>query len=292
MLSWLFGSSKTDETDLLQAGISKNIIFEILFSCYIVENNIRNYLFQIVDLDTSVRTQQSNLIKKFIQYRFPYLHMFQNDYGIFVTKEKISETDVDSDSKVGHVLGYSPSCANNFTNLDRSKTFYSMTLGVVINGEKVYLLSFICAKRTPNDKYISELRDKMKNISKKVPLPIYKEKPLSIKSFFIEIQEILPTSYYIDKLVSNQKLTQKDKDEMENYLFNIGFNQKVRKDFMHHFQPHNNTHKGIMVTLICLLNNDPLTPFIPISKTGKENEIEHYQNKFGRSLVEQLKHTK
>lgn len=260
-------------------------IIDLLIQCYLVKHNGRPaYLFQTVD----VKDYRGSIIPTLVSYIksvFPDLHTLRDAQGLFITKNMITPERVATNTGAGRVLGYL--CAGGYDKLDRNKPTYTYDISVDANKYKFSLFSFICQTKKYEKQFDNDYKKIKQLLVGNKNLPFFKNQKIVVRSVVASITEEMPPSYYLELLLHDNKENQTNKtlQTLSNYLFNIGFQDKQIKLLMKSFDPHNQTHRGVMAALVCYFQNPLLEPFYPLQTTGRQEQVQKQIDRFGQDLV-------
>lgn len=285
MFKFLFPHNKS-----LQGQLDDKMIVEILIQCYMVVNKIRNaYLFQPIDLpdlDVKQRKRKQDLVLRYIQKNFSQLHKLEIEQGILFSLKRLSPNNVDSNQKLGNVLGFL--CSHEYDTLNREKTVYGYHIRAdVHNYGIINLVSFVCQGKDYEQEFEKFCSHLSSSLVDNTNLPIFKGKRIVITNITCEVEERRSVSYYIDTLVHGKRLHEQDLNEIENYIWNIGLDPKI----MHHFQEKNKVHRGIIISLLCYHKYDPLEPLYPIQNTGTEIQINEQYDQLSKLITHCLENS-
>jgi hypothetical protein len=262
---------------------------EQYINCFLVQQNIRDgYLFQTVDhneYDTSspITSYKLSLIKEY----FPELNQLSYFQGILISKKKYEESDINTDEKIGNILGYF--YTDIFSSLDRkNKTIYGFDISIIFNSKKISLFSFLGDDLSKTEQ--------IKEFKNKICECLLKDNYLKkyVKDVIFKYEEYNTEDYYINFLLDNKKikhLTISDINNIINYLYNIGFNAK---SLFYSFQLNNKSHISILITLLTYSKNCLLEPFYPLQNNGIKimEEVNLKIKLWEESLIEILELTK
>lgn len=286
MFKFLFPHNRS-----LQGQVDDKMIVEIIIQCHMVVNRMRKaYLFQPIDLpdlDVKQRKMKKDLVLRYIQKNFPQLHKLEIEQGILFSLKKLNPNNVNSNEKLGNVLGFL--CAHEYDTLNRDETVYGYHIRAdVYNYGIINLVSFVCQSKNYREEFEKFCSHLSSSLVGSTSLPIFKGKRIVITNILCEVEETLSESYYIDKLLHGKRLDEQACNEIENYIWNIGLDPKI----MFHFQEKNKIHRGIIVSLLCYHKYDPLKPLYPIQNTGKESQINEQYDQLSKLIIHCLENSR
>jgi len=276
--------SKYDSIDL------NNIINSIL-----VEEEIRNAsLIQPADYDEVTDTDpKMTVIQEKIKSLFPHL-IFSKSYniyqGVIVSKKSYDREEI-SLKRMGEILGYP--CYKDFGNYDKNnETSYTIEININFeNGSFQQLLANIC-KNKDEEAIFQEMAEKAEIALKK---PEYKDilKGNEVKNITVYLESVIPSKVLIDKLIENQPFYKEEKDAIMNFLYNFGFSMEIEFYFKENFQYDNPLHRGILLGLIMIDRNNPLSPFFPLQNYPEQDvKIDEITKKLEKEIIDTLEKTK
>lgn len=194
-----------------------------------------------------------------------YIEIIRNEVpDILIFNKNISSNSLDkylntSSSKyMGEVLGYQ--CAGQLGE--------NWVLNYYIDGEQFYAES---CKNEPDKNIINEQFKKFKSVADKLGLNVQMvvERHISVE----EAIEVVKTE--------NIKTVYENKDNIANYLENIGFNQtskKLSNENYDEFKLFFEKFKEILLFQLLLYKYDPVEQFYPLTKIQNEINDKNYEN--------------
>lgn len=271
----------------------KDINIENILNAILVNENIRPaMLVQPIDYNERKGTDKKTLtIVNGIKKLFPDLYLtdnYQNYQGTIISKKKLSlDNEFISLEKMGKILGYP--CYKNFQNFNRDNNLFALELIVSYNNNiEIQLFANVCENNQTLNKFnlIAQkafdifTSGKYKNILKGI----------NINKVYVNVENIIPTQSIINKLITNKKITEEEKDKIINILYNCGFSDNLSK---YDFQYNNKIHKGILLDILLKEKYDTLSPFYPLQTYPiQQKEIESITIELENGLIEILNKTK
>ena len=136
--------------------------------------------------------------------------------------------------------------------------------------EPFNLISFICSCNSSSecDKKVEELKNKiLQCINTIQDNELFKNCENDV---IIKKNDVITVDYLIDKLITSPtELSNMEKWEVTNYLYNLGFEDSFHKIIMNTvFQYDNPIHVGIILTLLSHYKHNYLEPFLPLQSNG------------------------
>jgi len=271
----------------------KDIHIENIFNAILVNENIRPaMLVQPIDYNERKGTDKKTLtIVNGIKKLFPNLYLtdnYQHYQGTIISKKKLSlDNEFISLEKMGFILGYP--CYKNFENFDRDTNLFTLELIVSYNNNiNIQLFANVCENKQQLNKF-NLIAQKAFDIftSEKYK---YILKGININKVYVNVENIISTQSVIDKLITNNKITEEEKEKIIDILYNCGFSENLSE---YDFQYNNNIHKGILLDILLKEKYDILSPFYPLQTYPiQQKEIEKITIQLEKGLIQILNKTK
>jgi len=273
----------------------KNIEINNILNAILVNENIRPaMLVQPIDYNEIKGTDKKTLkIVNGIKKIFPNLYLtdkYQNYQGTIISKKKLSlDNQIISLEKMGEILGYP--CYKNFENFNRDSNLFALELIVSYNNNiEILLFANVCENNETLNKFKFNLiaqkafdiftNDKYKHILKDI----------HINKVYVKIENIITTQSVIDKLITNKKITEEEKEKIIDILYNSGFSDNLSE---YDFQYNNKIHKGILLDILLKEKYNTLSVFYPIQLYPlQEKAIEGITIQLENALIEILNKTR
>lgn len=266
---------KKSEMSSLKELLSENILdAQNLLNVTLVEYGGRpGTLLQHADYNEAhasgpIMKKKLNAIKKL----YPNLHHTWIGEGMLITKIPVS-TDISywNTYNIGKILGF----IEPFENLNIPHK-YGIHISVKLKQlpKEINIVSMIATK--PHKKELKELTTLYKNTLLKSPL--FKEEIQEVTS---QIDEIISEETLINKLLNKEHMSKKLKDEIANYIWNIGLENLPLYDFEYK----NSLHIGILIALLLQHKYDPCTPFYPVNETDYYEQFNKYNGQYEEVLI-------
>ena len=233
-----------------------DIGLEVYINCKLVEKRVRNaMLIQPADYDEAISSDPKTASKlTAIKKVFPNLKLSNIAGETIVSLEQYSSKDVSTSEDMGKILDYP--CADEYLHIRTNPDDARFTISVRVNlktGGNVQIFAFACRSE--------------KHYLKTVDLAIRAEKVLKadpllrvvVESVEAIIETVMSPKYLIEKLLDNEQLHENDIYQVRDYLWNLSLNNTPYKyDF------DNPVHRGIVIGLLSMYDNNPLEPFFPL----------------------------
>jgi hypothetical protein len=280
-----------------------------------------NFLYQSSGMnnDSMIETH----IKRMREH-FPGLYYskdYENFQGILVSKKKYDNRKNITNEEMGKILGYP--CYKEYSTLDRTKPYYTIDVVALSNIGEINIFTNICSSTEYKKKigFFNKLaQDSKIAFGKKEYSHFFifssgrsvdekefsgegpKESVGNLKDYGssleitdvnIKITRIIPPQNILEKLIRNSEFNKKEKEEVLNILFNLGFSMQFQFFFEDKFQYNNHVHRGILMTLLLNYINSVLEPFTPLYKYPEQDkQIEEINRKMESELTETIKKTR
>lgn len=271
----------------------KDIHIENILNAILVNENIRSaMLVQPIDYKERKGTDKKTLtIVNGIKKLFPNLYLtdnYQNYQGTIISKKKLLlDNQFVSLEKMGKILGYP--CYKNFENFNRDNNLFALEIKVLYNNNiEIPLFANVCENKKNLKKFnliAQKAFDVFTNEKYKHIL-----KGININKVYVNVENMIPTQSVIDKLITNKKVTEEEKEKIIEILYNCGFSDNLSE---YDFQYNNKIHKGILLDILLKEKYDILSPFYPLQTYPiQQKEIETITTQLENALIEILNKTK
>jgi hypothetical protein len=250
----------------------ESIKLDVFINCILVQNNVRPaFLIQPADYREATSTgPKTSAILTGIRRYFPELILSDIRGETLVSKRAYTNADIKTDTDMGTIIGYP--CAKDYPYIrEHNNTITTTTIDIVVHllpGEqtdRIQLFAYVCLD---DSQYAAakKLAAACERVLKKDPVvgPIigYVEAVKSVNN---------PVSLLIEKLVRGTKnFNEEETYDIENYIANLGFDNIDSFAFDYT----NPVHRGMIIALLSLYKNNPLSPFFPLQhqKNGAESD--------------------
>ena len=100
------------------------------------------------------------------------------------------------------------------------------------------------------------------------------------------------SEYNLIKLLSNynKKLSEQEILELNNYLYNIGFDIDFQLSIQDNIDYNNPIHRGILIGLLTYSKYPTIKPFVPLQNYGekKDKEVDEITKNWGDFIIESI----
>ena len=262
---------------------------EEYINCFLVKTGVRNgYLFQTINFkEYNIEDPISSIKLKKIKDFFPYLHHLPNSQGVLISLKQYTLSDIDTDSKLGKILGFPCEIPEEITS-----TRYSYNIKVIPSTtidedhSPVSIISFVSVDDNHKD-YVIFLTDTIREI-------LTEDIELSkiVKDVVWEDTVVYSANYFVTILMNkNHLLTEKEITDIENYWYNtVGeyriyeFRYMLSDSVLMEIE----LIRGLIIGLLLHHDHSPLTPFFPVQNYGKQlmREVEKKYETFADQMLD------
>lgn len=272
---------------------SKQKDIENILNAILVNEGVRSaMLIQPADYGENTGKDKKRLsIVNGIIKQFPELKASDNYttyQGTIISKQSYDGMVI-SLEKMGEILGYP--CSNDFETLNRDEPLFDLQVVVSYNYEEMPLFTNVCKDKRGVKKFELLSTKAFEALTNEKYRKILDEiKIMKINKIFVNIENIIPTQYIINKLITKKGLSKEEKEKITNVLFNMGYSDNFLE---YDFQYNNPIHKGILLGLLVKSKYDVLSPFYPLHNyQGKQDEVDEITIKLENALLDILDKTK
>lgn len=288
------------EDKILQLGMEEYI------NCFLVSKSIRDgYLFQTINYKEYDISDPISYIKlKKIKEFFPNLHHLQNQQGILISKQKFSLHDIDTDTKLGKILGFPCELPtdNNITKytfdiiITHSPTIYFEKLEERLtnentsiytplnhnsntsyetspNYEKTAIITFV----SPNLDCI-DYADYLANTIRETIINDESGMAILVHEVEYNYTKYYPVNHYIYLLIDHKYIfSNREIEELSNYWYNSIGDYRIDEFKILIHDEYVMSHaivRGLLIGLLTYCNNCPLDPFCPLQNYGVQKMYE------------------
>lgn len=258
--------------------IKETIGLELYANCILVQAGVRDaFLIQPADYDEAVSTDPKTAQKlAVIQAEFPELIQSVIHDETLISKKSFSEADVRKSADMGKILGYP--CADEYaytlSHPDEVKVGISIDVHMKPPLEELQILAYVCRddSKFPQAERFAKACEQ-----------VLKADPLLstvVKSVSATKTVHAPTKFYINKLLQNEQLTQDDRHEVENILWNLNLLNVSE----YNYDLTNPVHRGMLIALLSIYDNDPMEPFFPLQYRPESDTVDAIYADWGNEL--------
>jgi len=257
--------------------MKKEIGNDILINCHLVNGNIRNaFLIQPADYQEVTSKDTKTAIKiKYIKLLFPKLVLSDIGGETLVSKRSYTEKEINSNEDIGKIIGYP--CAEEYETV-LSKQDTEQTVNITIfayleNDERVDILAYACLDDR-HFKSSEEFAKKAENFLKKID-------DIKIKKVVAEKHTRIPLVALKEKLIfkGHEKISADEIYEINNEIENRDI-ENLNPDYT------NPVHRGMIIALLSLFENDPCEHFYPLQYRPEHSLVEYITKLLERDLID------
>jgi hypothetical protein len=264
-----------------------------LLNCILVSKDVRPaMLIQPADYEEATYEDPKTAAKLLaIKQQFPDLIQSIVDGGeILISKRKINPAEIKENGTMGEILGY-PCHADYQYTLDNKDT---IKVGIDIiaqlkpgfDTDTTQIISYMCK----DERVFAEseaFAERCAEVLKADPIG-----SLVITNVTAEKQVIMPIKYLINKLARGEPLSKSEKDEIINHIWNLGFPGKTGDKIVAiNYQFENPIHRGMLISLLSLCDNNQMEPFWPLQYRKEQAEVDKISVKWARELIRLFRET-
>ena len=231
-----------------------------------------------------------------IKKQFPEL-LSSDNYKIYqgiIISKKSYDDKVLSLENMGEILDYP--CFNDFETLNRDEPLFMLELIVsyndtLYNDNEIPLFTNICKDKKTIEKFNILSSNAFRALTNEKNKGILNEIKINkINKVYVNIENIIPTQYIINKLMTKKKLSDEEIKVITNVFYNMGFSDKLLE---YKIQYNNPIHKGILLDLLLKEKYDVLSPFYPLQKYPEQKkEVDKITIELENALIDILDKTK
>ena len=257
--------------------MKKEIGNDILINCHLVNGNIRNaFLIQPADYQEVTSKDTKTAMKiRYIKVLFPKLVLSDIRGETLISKRSYTEEEINSDEDMGKIIGYP--CAEEYQ-IVRLKQDTEQTVNITIfayleNDERVDILAYACLDDR-HFKSSEEFAEKAEKFLKKID-------DIKIKKVVAEKQIRIPLVALKEKLIfkSHEKMSSAEIYEIDNEISNRDI-ENLNPDYT------NPVHRGMIIALLSLFENDPCEHFYPLQYRPEHSLVEYITKLLERDLID------
>jgi hypothetical protein len=260
--------------------IYTTIGLDVYMNCILVKTGLRNaMLIQPADYKEALSTDPITAAKlRALKKAFPEL--IQSNIGgeTIISKRLYTETEIKRPADMGIILGFP--CAGDYEytleHTDEPKTGINIEVNLKPGGndDSVQIVAYVCRddKTYNNALYFAK---KAEEILKMDPIV-----GKIVESVTATKDTIVPPKYLINKLLTNKVLDEADQAQTINYVWNLSLESvaSYNIDFK------NPVHKGILIGLLSIYDNNPLEPFFPLQYRVEGDKVDKISAKWDSAL--------
>jgi hypothetical protein len=258
-----------------------------LLNCILVNNDVRPaMLIQPADYQEATYKDPKTAAKlQAIKKQFPDLIQSIVEGGeIIISKREIKPETIKENGTMGEILGY-PCHADYQYTLD-NKDELKVAIEIIVHlkpgfdTDTTQIIAYICK----DERFFAESKIFAKKCAKAL-----KADPLGslvITSVSAEKRVIMPIKYLINKLIRGEAISTSEKEEIINQIWNLGFSEEMGgKIVAIKYQFENPIHRGMLISLLSLCDNNQMEPFWPLQYRKEQAEVDTISEKWASELI-------
>jgi hypothetical protein len=254
---------------------------EELVNCTLVKAGARNaFLIQPADYKETYSSDPFTAAKlAAIESEFPELIQSNISGETVISKKSYSESNIKNNGDMGKIIGYPCAREYNYTLSHPDDARISIQINAVLkagyNENSIQILAFICRDERTFKNALKMAADFEKVLTSDPLLS------LVVSSVTAKKNLIVSPKLLINKLISNSILSSEESDELSNYIWNLGFENIA--DFRYNLK--NPVHRGIVIGLLTIHDNNPNEPFYPLQYRKEHKEVNKKTEAWGNELI-------
>ena len=226
-----------------------------------------------------------------IKQQFPDLIQSVVDGGeVIISKHKYRPEDIDENATMGKILGYPCYADYQYTldNKDAIKVGIDITVHLKpgFDNDSTHMISYMCK----DERFYAESQAFAATCEK-----VLKADPNVGKIILGVVAEkriIMPIKYLINKLSHNEALTQSEGEAVINNIWNLGFPEDLGREIVSiNYQFKNPVHRGMIISLLSLCDNNQMEPFWPLQYRKEHRDVDAISASWARELIRLFKET-
>jgi hypothetical protein len=263
--------------------INEVIGLDVYMNCVLVNAGLRNaMLIQPADYKevTSAEPITASKIKVLMKI-FPDL-IASNIHGeTIISKKAYSEANIKTDANMGTILGFP--CADEYTYTLEHPDEPRMSISIIVklkpggNDENIQIIAYVCKYSEDDAKY------KSASVFAEKAAKILKADPIVgkiVEDVKVVNNTHMPPKYLINALLNNTTLSKRNQSEIINYIWNLSLEGSIK----YNYDFKNPVHRGIMIGLLALYDNNPIEPFYPLQYRPESKAVDIITEKLDKEL--------
>jgi hypothetical protein len=260
--------------------VNQSIGLDVYMNCVLVKAGLRNaMLIQPADYNEVVSTDPITADKlKALKEEFPELIQSDIDGETIISKRSYKSSDFTSPADMGNVLGFP--CAADYTytleHTDEPRT--AINIMVLLkpggNNSSSQLITYVCR----DDKTFKSALE----VAKKAEAILKADRIVGkiVDGVTATKRTIAPPKFLISRLLTNKLLSEDEEFEIVNYVWNLG----LENASSYNYDLKNPVHRGILVGLLSVYDNNPVEPFYPLQYRPEGKKVDEITEKWDSAL--------
>ena len=235
---------------------------EEYMNCVLVRSDVRPaFLIQPVDYrevtsNNTITQRKVNAIKLF----FPELIISTINGEALISKRTYTEADFQKNQDMGEALGYPCAADYEYTLTHKNEPDVAIHINAIMtDGTSLPILANACKDDSKFPQFVA-LASAAETVLKADPRLTGK-----ILSVVVKKQVTVPVKYLLQKLIRNEPLNKDEEYTLRNQIWNMGWeDNNAMTQYKYEFN--NPVHRGILITLMTHVREDPMEPFYPLQR--------------------------
>lgn len=233
---------------------------EEYMNCVLVRSDVRPaFLIQPADYrevtsNNTITQRKVNAIKLF----FPELIISTINGEALISKRAYTEADFQKNQDMGEALGYPCAADYEYTLTHKNEPDVAIHINAIMtDGTSLQILANACKDDSKFPQFVA-LASAAETVLKADPRLTGK-----ILSVVVKKQVTVPVKYLLQKLIRNEPLNKDEEYTLRNQIWNMGWeDNNAMTQYKYEFN--NPVHRGILITLMTHVREDPMEPFYPL----------------------------
>lgn len=257
-------------------------------NCVLVQSDVRPaFLIQPVDY-REINTSYPKTKRKLdaIKLTFPELIISIINGEALISKRAYVEEDFKKNQDMGEALGYPCAADYEYTLTHKHEPDVTIHINAIMtDGTSLQILGNACKD---DSKFVEfeELAAAAETALKADPRLTGK-----LASVVVKKNVTVPVKYLLQKLIDNRELNEDEEKNLRNQIWNMGWEDgNAMTDYKYEFN--NPVHRGILITLMTHVREDPMEPFYPLHNRQEWIGVVTRMRRWSRELRRVLNESK
>jgi hypothetical protein len=257
-------------------------------NCVLVQSDVRPaFLIQPVDY-REINNSYPKTKRKLdaIKLTFPDLIISIIKGEALISKRAYTEEDFKKNQDMGEALGYPCADEYEYTLMHKNEPDVAIYVtATMTDGTSLQLLANAC-KDDSKVAQFEALAVAAERVLKADPLLTGK-----LASVVVKKNVTIPVKYILQKLIRNEALNEDEEFNLRNQIWNMGWEDgNAMSDYKYEFN--NPVHRGILMTLMTYVKEDPMEPFYPLHNRQEWIGVVTRMRRWSRELRRVLNESK
>ena len=257
-------------------------------NCVLVQSAVRP-AFLIQPVDYREHTSNDPKTKRkldAIKLAFPELIISIIHGEALVSKRAYVEEDFKKNQDMGEALGYPCAADYEYTLTHKHEPDVTIHINAIMtDGTSLQILGNACK----DDSKFAEFEA----LAAAAETALKADPRLTGKlaSVLVKKNVTVPVKYLLQKLIDNRELNEDEEKNLRNQIWNMGWEDgNAMTDYKYEFN--NPVHRGILITLMTYVREDPMEPFYPLTRHAEYHAHLIKMRRWSRELRRVLNESK